>query len=70
MLTGNAGVDTFALIVDSTLPPGSDGYLIMDFNAAEGDRIVLVGLTAADIVLTPREPRLGVGLDLLPHPSK
>ncbi len=66
VLTGNAGADTFALIVDSTLPPGSDGDLIMDFNAAEGDRIGLVGLTAADIVLTPRDPGLGVGLDLIP----
>ncbi len=53
ILIGNEGADTFVLFADSTLPAGSIGDQLLDFNPAEGDRIGLIGLTAADITLNP-----------------
>ncbi|NEP44945.1 MAG: hypothetical protein F6K35_39280, partial [Okeania sp. SIO2H7] len=51
ILIGNEGADTFVLFADSTLPAGGIGDQLLDFNPAEGDRIELIGLTAADIAL-------------------
>ena len=49
ILVGGAGADTFVLFADSSLPPGSTGDQLLDFNPAEGDQIALIGLTANDI---------------------
>ena len=53
ILIGNGGADTFVLFADSTLPPGSTGDQLLDYNPAEGDQIGLIGLTANDITLNP-----------------
>ncbi|NES03231.1 MAG: hypothetical protein F6K22_10450 [Okeania sp. SIO2F4] len=67
-LVGGGGADTFVLFADSTLPPGSRGDQLLDYNLAEGDRIGLIGLTASDITLnaTPGLRSTEVLLPLLP----
>ncbi|MGD1807107.1 calcium-binding protein [Dapis sp. BLCC M126] len=45
---GNEGADTFVLFADDT---GDGPDILLDFNAAEGDRLALLGLRPEDIVI-------------------
>lgn len=52
IIVGNDGSDTFILFADSTLPPESQGDLLVDFDPInDGDRLGLLGLTPDEIVI-------------------